>query len=322
MYAAVLVRASSASRLKRLNYGLWMKVSDRIGRSLVARDGAHTASTRLMYALGWVFLYRALKERLGLRRCRHAISGAAPIAPEILRFFMGIGVGLHEAYGMTENSAIATTNKRNRVKVGTVGEALPGVEIRIDEATGEILTRHPGTFVGYWNRPEATAETIAADGWLHTGDVGEWVDGTHLKIVDRMKDVIITAGGKNISPSEIENLLKTSPFIDEAVVIGDRRKFVSALIAIELEVVLKWAQAKQITHSTYQDLTEKDEVRTLIARVVEEANEKLAGVEQIKQFAFFPKQLDEDDGELTATQKVKRAAIEDQFGELIDGMYR
>ena len=216
MYAAVLVRSSSASLLKRLNFAVWMKVSDRIGRKLVEREGTHSVMTRLQYGLGWIFLYRAIKERLGLRRCRHAISAAAPIAPEILRFFMGIGVGLHEAYGMTENSTIATANRLRRVKLGTVGEALPGVELRIDEETGEILTRHPGTFVGYWNKPDATALTIDSDGWLHTGDVGEWVDGTHLKIVDRMKDIIITAGGKNISPSELENLLKTSPYINEA----------------------------------------------------------------------------------------------------------
>ena len=322
MYAAVLVRSSSASLLKRLNFAVWMKVSDRIGRKLVEREGTHSVMTRLQYGLGWIFLYRAIKERLGLRRCRHAISAAAPIVPEILRFFMGIGVGLHEAYGMTENSTIATANRLRRVKLGTVGEALPGVELRIDEESGEILTRHPGTFVGYWNKPDATALTIDSDGWLHTGDVGEWVDGTHLKIVDRMKDIIITAGGKNISPSELENLLKTSPYINEAVVIGDRRKFVSAVIAIEFDVVSKWAQAKQIPHTTFKDLTEKPEVRDLIERAVRDANEKLAGVEQIKKFVFFPKQLDEDDGELTATQKVKRAAIEDQFDDLIDGMYQ
>ena len=322
MYAAVLVRASSASRLKRLNYAIWIKASDRIGRTLVARDGAHTSVTRLLYAVGWVFLFRALKERLGLRRCRHALSGAAPIAPEILRFFMGIGVGLHEVYGMTENSAIATANRPGRVKVGTVGEPLPGVELRIDESTGEILTRHPGTFVGYWNEPEATASMIDSAGWLHTGDVGARVDGTHVKIVDRMKDIIITAGGKNISPSEIENSLKTSPFVNEAVVIGDRRKFVSALIAIEFDVVSNWAQARQIPHTTYRDLTEKDEVRELIDGVVQGVNEKLARVEHVRKFAFFPKELDKDDGELTATQKVKRSAIEKEFARLIDGLYR
>ncbi len=321
MYASVIVRASSTSRVKRLNYALWMKAADRIGRTLVAREGTHSPASRMLYAMGWLFLFRAMKERLGLRRCRHAISAAAPIAPEILRFFMGIGVPLHEAYAMTENSATATANRTGRIKLGTVGEPLPGVELRIDESTGEILTRHAGTFVGYWNRPEATAAAIDSEGWLHTGDVGEWVDGSHVKIVDRMKDVIITAGGKNISPSEIENLLKTSPFVNEAVVIGDRRKFISALIAIEFDVVSKWAQGKEILYTTYRDLTEKEEVRELIEGVVRETNEKVSRVEQIRKFEFFPKELDEDDGELTATQKVKRTAVEQRFAGLIDGMY-
>jgi len=321
MHAGVLVRAASASRLKKLNYAIWIKQADSIGRTLERTGGRHTIGTRIRYGLGWAFLYRALKERLGLRRCRHAISGAAPIAPEILRFFMGIGVPIYEAYGMTENAIVATTNRPQRVRLGTVGEAYQGVELRIDDATGEILVRHDAVFVGYWGMDEATARTIDEEGWLHTGDVGEWVDGTYVKIVDRMKDIIITAGGKNISPSEIENTLKTSPFISEAVVIGDRRKFLSALIAIDFEVVSSWAQSKRIAHTTYRDLTEKEEVRSLIQKAVDECNEKFASVENIRKFAFFPKELDEDDGELTATQKVKRAAIEDRFRDLIEEMY-
>jgi len=321
MHAGVLIRAASASPLKRLNYGLWIKAADRIGATLEKSGGRHTVGTRLVSGLGHLFLYRALKERLGLRRCRHAISGAAPIAPEILRFFMGIGVPIVEAYGMTENAIVATTNRPGRVKLGTVGEPYPDIELRIDDETGEILVRHDGVFAGYWQMDQATAETIDQDGWLHTGDVGEWVDGTHVKIVDRMKDIIITAGGKNISPSEIENSLKTSPFIGEAVVIGDRRKYLTALIGIDYDVVSNWAQAKGITHTTYQDLTEKPEVRTLVEKVVEETNEKFARVEHIKKFSFFTKELDEDDGELTATQKVKRAAIERRFSELIEAMY-
>ncbi len=321
MHAGVLIRAASASRLKKLNYRVWINVADRIGRTLEANSGRHTPATRVLYALGYVFLYRALKERLGLRRCRHAISGAAPIAPEILRFFMGIGVPIYEAYGMTENAVVATTNRPGRVKLGTVGEPYPDIELRIDDQSGEILVRHDGVFAGYWGMEEATAEAIDEDGWLHTGDVGEWVDGTHVKIVDRMKDIIITAGGKNISPSEIENTLKTSPFIGEAVVIGDRRKYLAALIGIDYEVVSSWAQSRGVTHTTYQDLTEKPEVRALVDRVVQETNEKFARVEHIRKFAFFTKELDEDDGELTATMKVKRASIERRFSDLIEGMY-
>jgi long-chain acyl-CoA synthetase len=276
----------------------------------------------VLYGLGNAFLYRSLRERVGLRRVRHAVSAAAPIAPEILEFFMSIGVPIYEAYGMTENSGVATTNRPGRVKLGTVGEAYPGCEIRLDPETGEILTRHPAVFVGYWNQPEATARTIDDDGWLHTGDVGEWVDGSHVRIVDRIKDIIITSGGKNVSPSEIENTLKTSPFIKEAIVIGDRRKYLTALIGIEVDVVSEWAQRHRIPHTTYRDLSEKPEVRALVQKAVDATNAKFARVEQIKTFRLLTKELDHEDGELTATQKVKRSTIEERFADEIESMYR
>jgi long-chain acyl-CoA synthetase len=274
------------------------------------------------YFFGNLLLYRSLKERVGLRRCRFGVSAAAPIAPEILEYFMSIGVPIHEAYGMTENAAIATTNRPGRVRLGTVGEPYRQIEVRIDEQTGEILTRHPGSFVGYWEMPEATARTLDAEGWLHTGDVGEWVDSTHIRIVDRIKDIIITSGGKNISPSEIENSLKTSPFVKEAIVIGDRRKYLTALIGIEFDVVSEWAQRRKLAHTTYRDLSEKPEVIKLIQRVVDETNAKFSSVEGIKKFTLLPKELDHETGELTATQKVKRSEIEKRFGDLIEAMYR
>jgi long-chain acyl-CoA synthetase len=322
MHAGAMVRLASASRLKRINTAIWMAAARYVGRTLVAREGNHTALTRALYTLGNIFLYRSLKDRLGLRRCRFGISAAAPIAPEILEFFLSIGVPLHEAYGMTENSGVATVNRPGRNKVGTVGMPYPNTEIKLDPETNEILTRHGAVFVGYWNKPEATASTLDADGWLHTGDVGEWVDGTHVKIVDRIKDIIITAGGKNVSPSEIENTIKASPFVKEVIVIGDRRKFLSALIGIDFEMVSEWAQRKGIPHTTYRDLSEKPEVRKLVQRAVDDANEKFARVEQIKKFELLTKELDHEDGELTATQKVKRSIIEDRFGELIESMYR
>jgi long-chain acyl-CoA synthetase len=265
-------------------------------------------------------LYRPLRERLGLSKVRYAASGAAPISPEVLEFFMGIGLPMFEVYGMTENSAIATANVRGRVRVGTVGEVQPGTELRIDE-TGEILTRHAGTFAGYWNNPEATAAAIDADGWLHTGDVGEWVDGTHVKITDRLKDIIITAGGKNVSPSEIENSLKASPFIKEAIVIGDRRKYLTALIGIELDTVGDWAQKRRLSFTTYRDLSAKPEVVGLVQGIVDATNTQLAAVETVKAFRMLPKELDHEQGELTATQKVKRSAITAQFADEIESMY-
>ncbi len=320
MHAGVTVRMASASRLKQANWKVWSGVARQIGASKVANNGRHTPRTQALEAVGNVFLFRALKERLGLQHARAAVSGAAPIAPELLEFFMGIGVPMSEAYGQTENCAIATANPLDDVVVGSVGKPIEGIELRLDDDTGEILVRHPAVFAGYWNRPDATAETVDGDGWLHTGDVGQW-EGDHLRIVDRIKDIIITAGGKNISPSEIENTLKTSPFIKEAIVIGDRRKFISALIGIDDEVVGNWAQSRKITYTTYRDLTERPEVLELIGREVDTANEKFARVETVKQFRLLPKQLDHEDGEVTATQKVKRSAIEKIFADLIDDMY-
>jgi long-chain acyl-CoA synthetase len=320
--ATVEIKMASASPLKRASYRLWMGQATRIGAELVANGGSHTRSTRLRYALGYPFLFRSLRRRLGLQRCRFAGSGAAPIAPELLQWFYGLGVVIHEIYGMTENSAVATANRAGRVKVGTVGEPHPGVEVRVDDELGEILTRHPGVFAGYWGKPDRTAEVLEADGWLRTGDVGEWVDGTHLKIVDRLKDIIITSGGKNVSPSEIENSLKFSPYVREAVVVGDGRPYLTALVGVELDTVGEWAQRRRIPYTTYRDLSEKPEVLALVQEVVDETNRRLARSESIKRFRVIPKELDHEDGELTATQKVKRAAIATAFGDLIEDMYR
>jgi len=322
IHASILVRLSSASRLKRINAAVWMKAADRVAATLDRTGGRHTIVTRVLGAIGHLLLFRALKDRVGLRRCRYAVSAAAPIAPEILRFFMGIGVPLHEAYGMTENAGIATRNAPGRIKIGTVGEAYPDTEVVLAPGTNEILTRHGGVFAGYWEMPEATAAAIDAEGWLHTGDVGEWVGDSHIRIVDRIKDIIITAGGKNISPSEIENSLKTSPFVKEAVVIGDRRKYLSALIGIDFDVVSEWAQRRRLAHTTYRDLSEKPEVVALIQKVVDETNARFARVEQIKKFGLFTKELDHEDGELTATQKVKRSIIETRFADEIEALYR
>ena len=199
---------------------------------------------------------------LGLRRCRYAGSGAAPIAPEVLEFFIGIGVPVFELYGMTENSAVATANFVGPDEARHRRRAVPGHRSSASTPRpSEIQTKHAGVFAGYWNKPDKTAETFTDDGWLMTGDVGEWVDGTHVRIVDRIKHIIITSGGKNISPSEIENSLKTSPYVKEAMVIGDGRKFLTALIGIELDTVGDWALRRDIPYTTYRDLSEKPEVR-------------------------------------------------------------
>jgi long-chain acyl-CoA synthetase len=322
IHGGVYIKANDATWVKRKVLGIGMRFARSIGRDKVANGGVHTMKSRLLYAIAFPIVLRALKERIGLRHCRYAASGAAPIAPEVLEFFIGIGVPVFELYGMTENTAIATANFPGRMKLGTVGEPYPGTGFRIDETTGEIQTNHAGTFAGYWGKPDKTRETMTEDGWLMTGDVGEWVDGTHVKIVDRIKHIIITSGGKNISPSEIENSLKASPYVKEAMVVGDGRKYLTALIGIEYETVGDWALRKNIPYTTYRDLSEKPEVSELIQGVVDKTNAKFASVEQIKKFRMITKELDHEDGELTATQKLKRGAMHEMFGDLVESMYR
>jgi long-chain acyl-CoA synthetase len=207
------------------------------------------------------------------------------------------------------------------MRIGTVGIPVPGSEIRIAD-DGEVLVRGPGVFAGYYRNPDATRETVDEEGWLHSGDVGELDEDGYLTITDRKKDLIITAGGKNISPSWIENRLKVSPYVREAIVIGDRRRYCTALIGIELDTVGDWAMRQKIAFTTYRDLSERPEVRRLIGAWVEDINGELANVEQIKKFCLLPKELDHEEGELTATQKVKRRAIATRFEELVEGMYR
>lgn len=319
--ASVSIKMANASRLKRGVYAIAMRWSRIIAEDRVNNDGEMTPRARLLYALAYWPLYRPLRKRLGLLKVQHAISGAAPIAPEVLEFFLGIGVPLYEAYGMTENAAVSTSNFHGRMKVGTVGEAHENVEVALAEGTNEVLTRHPGNFAGYWGKPEATAEVFTEDGWLRTGDVGEWVDGTHLRIVDRIKDIIITAGGKNVAPSEIENSIKSSPYVKEAVVVGDRRPYLVAIIGIEFDTVADWASRRGIEFTTYRDLSSKPEVVELIADVVRDANTRLARVESVRKIRMLTKELDHEDGELTATQKLKRQAFAATVPHLIDDMY-
>ena len=319
MLASVQVRMNDASWLKRRNYEYWSAKGKRLATARM--NGQLRPWDRLIGALGSFMLFRALRERLGMSRCDKALSGAAPIAPQVLDWFWSIGVPVREGYGQTENCAQATINPVDDVRIGTVGVAVGGAEVRIAE-DGEILTRGGGTFVGYYKNPQATAETIDENGWLHTGDIGFLDEDGYLRITDRKKDIIITAGGKNISPSEIENRLKVSPFVREAVVIGDRRKYLTALVGIEYDTVGDWATRNGVTYTTYRDLSNKPEVRSLIDGVLQEANREFAQVETIKRFEFMTVELDHEDGQLTATQKVKRAAITEQFEDLIEQMYR
>ena len=317
MHAGALVRMKDASRLKQILFA----VASKLGNITAKRRleiGEHDFIAKVTNFVAQLLGFRALRKKLGLLNVDNALSGAAPIAPEILRFFMSIGVPIYEGYGMTENSAIATGNRPGKVKLGTVGVAQPGVELKLAE-DGEILIKHPGVFKGYFKNDEATSEVIDEGGWLYTGDVGEY-DGEFLKIVDRKKDIIITSGGKNVSPSEIENNIKTSPYIREAIVIGDDRKFLSALIGIEFDTVSNWALRKNIPHTTYRNLSENENVQELIWKEIQKANEKTSSL-AIRKFRMLTKELDHEDGDMTATQKVKRNVMMEKFSDLIEDMY-
>ena len=265
-------------------------------------------------------VFHPLKKRLGLERTRLAISGAAPISPKLLGYFHALGLPLREVYGQTEGCGPTTIHQGDDILFGTVGKALPGVDVKIAD-DGEILVRGPNVFQGYFKNQEDTEQTLV-DGYLHSGDVGEIDAQGYLRITDRKKDLIITAGGKNIAPQNIENQLKFSPYVNDAVVIGDRRPFLSALILIDEENVSNWAQENRIPYTTYADLASNEEVRALIAAEVKALNKTLAKVEQVKKFEILDKRLEEEDGEVTPTMKVKRKNVETAYAELIASMYR
>lgn len=260
-----------------------------------------------------------LKKSLGLNRARYCLSGAAPISPDLLKFYHSLGIDIREVYGQTENCGPTSIHYEKDVRFGTVGKPLPRAEIRIAE-DGEILLKGPHIFMGYFNDPEKTRETIV-DGWLYTGDVGRIDEHGHLIITDRKKDIIITAGGKNITPSEIENQLKFSPYINDAVVIGDGRKYLTALIMIDDENVMKFAQDNRVPFTTYASLTKAKEIVELIEKEVDEVNKKFARVETIKKFRLIGIQLTTDDEEITPTMKLKRKFINQKFKEVIESMY-
>ncbi len=273
----------------------------------------------IAYWLGYLCMYRAIRDKIGLLKCRLLMSGGAPIAPEVLEFFRNLGITTVEMYGLTETCG-AVSGPHHEIKSGSVGEPCRGLEFR-SAKDGEILVRGDSVFSGYYGDEEATRETIR-DGWLHSGDIGELRDDGHLYIVDRKKDIIITSGGKNISPSEIENKVKCSPYIKEAVVTGDGRRYLTALIQIDYDNVGNWARNNKIAYTTYRSLAVDSSVHDLIVKEIHLVNETLAQVETIKKFKILEKELDQDDEELTATQKVKRKVIAKRFSEEIEDMYR
>jgi long-chain acyl-CoA synthetase len=311
------IRMSDSTPLKRALYRIAVGVGLRYVRS-ERGSGSRVLLSLAYWPLYWLVLYH-LKRQLGFERVRLAVCGAAPASPELFQYYNALGIPLREGYGQTESTGVIAVQHLDRPKWGYVGEPVPGVEVEIAQ-DGEILARGPGVFQGYYKDPELTSETVK-DGWLHTGDVGAMVDG-HLKILDRKKDIIITAGGKNITPAFIENKLKFSPYIQDAVVIGEGKKYLVALILIDEDNVTKYAQDHRIPFTTFADLTQNAEINKVIDAEVSRVNKTLSKVETVKRFALLPRRFYEEDGDVTPTKKVKRRFLEKRYQDLIQQLYR
>ncbi len=321
MYSTVMITLKEASASQRAAYGWAIGIGQQVAR--LAEAGQKPSGTLAMqYSLARLLVLNNVRRALGLNRVHMALTGAAPISPELVKWYCALGVPMLEVWGMTETAGLATYTPADRIRPGCIGIAAPWNEVKIDPATGEILVRGPNVFTGYLNLPEKTAEAIDAEGWLHTGDVGTVDAEGFFRITDRMKDIIITAGGKNITPSEWENELKFSPYITDAVVIGDKRAYLTVLIMIDQENVEKFAQDHDVPFSNYASLTRAPEVRALIQGEIDKVNAKFARVEQVKKFHLIETQLTAEDEELTPTMKLKRKLVQQKYAPQIEAMYQ
>lgn len=319
-YSGVMIALKEASRVQQAAYAWSIGVGTEIADRVLAGQPVGGALRFKFRIARWLALDN-VRKLIGIHRARFLVTGAAPISPELVKWYLALGVPMLEVWGMTESCGAATGVPAARIKPGAIGPAAAYNEVRIDAATGEILVRGTNVFMGYLNLPEKTAETIDADGWLHTGDVGTVDADGYFRITDRMKDIIITAGGKNITPSELENELKFSPYITDAVVIGDARPYLTVIVMIDQENVEKFAQDHDVPFSNYQSLTRTQQVQDLIQAELDRVNAKFARVEQIKKFFLLETQLSAEDEELTPTMKLKRKLVQAKYAERIDAMY-
>ena len=317
-YSRVTTAMAEATWIGRKVYQAALAVGYRRADSILA-GRVPTAMDNALFRIVDRFVFSNIKKMLGLDRAHGLLSGAAPISDSLLRWYLALGLPCEEAYGQTE-TGIVTSTRRGDFRLGTVGRSFPGCEIRVDEETGEILARSQGQFSGYLNQPEKTAETVV-DGWVHTGDVGELDEEGNLRITDRLKDIIITAGGKNITPSVIENELKFSPYISDAVVIGDQRKYLTCLIMIDQENVEHYAQTNAIPFTDYKSLCARPEIVEMIDGIVTEVNKGFSAVETNKNFRLSDVLLTAEDDELTPTMKLKSSFVNEKFSTLIESMY-
>ena len=318
-YSGITIALKDATPLQNWMYRHALAVGYRMADCRIEGE-TPPLPLRLANRAAYWLVFRNIRRMLGLDRCHLAFTGAAPIAPELIRWYMALGIDMREVYGQTENCGVATVMPLDRVKLGSVGKAAPWGEVAISPQ-GEILIKGDYLFMGYLNQPEKTAETIDARGWLHTGDVGSIDNEGFVKITDRMKDIIITSGGKNITPSEIENQLKFSPYVSDAVVVGDKRPYLTCLIMIDQENVEKYAQDHDIPFTNYASLCRAAEIQHLIQREIEAVNVNFARVETIKKFFLIERQLTPEDEELTPTMKLKRGFVNKRYATEIDAMY-
>jgi long-chain acyl-CoA synthetase len=317
-YSGIALRMKDATGLGKLAYGWAIGVGMRMADHRIERT-TPGAGLKLLYRLANFLVLDNIRRSLGLHRARGTGTGAAPIAPELIKWYLALGIDMREVYGQTENCGLATGMPGGHIKLGTVGLARPDTEVKISPQ-GEILLKGPHVFMGYYKNPQRTADTVV-DGWLRTGDMGEIDNEGFLTITERMKDIIITAGGKNITPSEIENQLKFSPYIADAVVIGDKRKFLTCLIMLDPETVAQYAQEHSVPFTNFVSLCRARPIEELISSEVEKVNAQVARVETIKKFRLIEQILTAEDEELTPTMKLKRNLVNRKYKELIDGMY-
>ena len=317
-YSAVLIRLKEGSTLQRWAYDLAIGAGRRVA-TLREEGKPVPLALRLGFRLARVLVLDNVRKAIGTHRARVLVTGAAPISPDLVRWYLALGLEMVELWGQTESCGAITANPLGRVKPGSIGVQMPHAQVQVSPE-GELIARGPSIFMGYLNQPDKTAETLK-DGWLHTGDVGRVDTEGYFYITDRMKDIIITAGGKNITPSEIENQLKFSPYVTDAVVIGDRRPYLTALVMIDHENVEKYAQDQSIPFSNYASLCRRPEIQQLIQGEIERVNGLFARVEQVKKFRLIENKLTAEDEELTPTMKLKRRLVHEKYRDLIESMY-
>ena len=320
LVSQVQVKIEDTTPFKRFMYNWAMPIGYRMANTRFEKKEP-SLGLKILYTLADWLVFQNIKDQLGLRRLKRAYTGGAALGPDVFRFFHALGVNLKQIYGQTEIVGIAVVHRDGDIKFQTVGLPIPETEVKIDPDTGEILMRSPAVMKGYYRNPEATAEALDEEGWLHSGDAGYLDEDGHLIVIDRAKDVMTLADGTKFSPQFIENKLKFSPYIREAVVFGGEWPFVAAFINIDFANVGKWAEKHQLPYTTYTDLSQKPQVYEIIKKHVLEANADLPPAARIRRFLLLHKELDADDAELTRTRKVRRRLIAKRYQELIDALY-